>query len=215
MFERDKLSGSNFNDWFRSPKMVLRFEKKMLINEQPIPLLHLLILLLKFLCSEMRFMMLIMRLLVLLRSMSPELHRQLENSSPYEMLQELKSMFGKRGGVERDMCVGNKMHKAFPLPGIKFPLAEEVPTASEEGCHCQKKSEATARKIALLSKSRRNEEGLLTLEVPAVKNSSYKGPNRRSNSCCDGTCASAEEETFIVGGRGQSCHNMTPFVIEE
>nr|GEX77983.1 hypothetical protein [Tanacetum cinerariifolium] len=39
---------------------------------------------------------------------------------------------------------------------IEFPLAEEVPTASEEGCHCQKKKKATARKIALLSKSRRN-----------------------------------------------------------
>nr|GEZ45615.1 hypothetical protein [Tanacetum cinerariifolium] len=42
------------------------------------------------------------------------------------------------------------------IHGIKFPLAEEVPTASEEGCHCQKKREATVRKIALLSKSRRN-----------------------------------------------------------
>nr|GEU89434.1 hypothetical protein [Tanacetum cinerariifolium] len=52
--------------------------------------------------------------------------------------------------------VGNKMQKAFPLPGIEFPLAEEVPNASEEGCHCQKKREATTRKIALLSKSRRN-----------------------------------------------------------
>nr|GEZ07239.1 hypothetical protein [Tanacetum cinerariifolium] len=48
------------------------------------------------------------------------------------------------------------MHKAFPLPGIEFPLAEDVPTASEEGCHCQKKREATTRKIALLSKSKRN-----------------------------------------------------------
>nr|GEW76692.1 retrovirus-related Pol polyprotein from transposon TNT 1-94 [Tanacetum cinerariifolium] len=28
--------------------------------------------------------------------------------------------------------VGNKMHKAFPLPVIEFPLPEEVPTASEE-----------------------------------------------------------------------------------
>nr|GEX60212.1 putative ribonuclease H-like domain-containing protein [Tanacetum cinerariifolium] len=46
--------------------------------------------------------------------------------------------------------VRNKMHKAFPLPVIKFPLAEEVPTAGVKGCHCQKKSEATARKIALL-----------------------------------------------------------------
>nr|GEU49978.1 hypothetical protein [Tanacetum cinerariifolium] len=49
----------------------------------------------------------------------------------------------------------NEMHKAFPLPGIEFPLAKEVPTASEEGCHCQKKRDATARKIALLSNSRR------------------------------------------------------------
>nr|GEX78503.1 hypothetical protein [Tanacetum cinerariifolium] len=52
--------------------------------------------------------------------------------------------------------LGIKCTKAFPLPGIEFPLTEEVSTASEEGCHCQKKREATARKIALLSKSRRN-----------------------------------------------------------
>nr|GEY92476.1 hypothetical protein [Tanacetum cinerariifolium] len=51
---------------------------------------------------------------------------------------------------------GNKMHKAFPLPVIEFLLAEEVPTASEESFHCQKKREATAVKIALLLKSRRN-----------------------------------------------------------
>nr|GEU72514.1 hypothetical protein [Tanacetum cinerariifolium] len=35
--------------------------------------------------------------------------------------------------------VRNKMHKAFPLPGTEFPLAEKVLTASEEGCYCQKK----------------------------------------------------------------------------
>nr|GEW63427.1 hypothetical protein [Tanacetum cinerariifolium] len=48
------------------------------------------------------------------------------------------------------------MHKAFPLPGIEFPLAVKVSTASEEDCHCQKKRDVTARKIALLSMSRRN-----------------------------------------------------------
>nr|GEW96826.1 hypothetical protein [Tanacetum cinerariifolium] len=48
------------------------------------------------------------------------------------------------------------MHKAFPLPVIEFPLPEEVSTASEESYHCQKKREATAVKIALLLKSRRN-----------------------------------------------------------
>nr|GEY47539.1 hypothetical protein [Tanacetum cinerariifolium] len=48
------------------------------------------------------------------------------------------------------------MHKAFLLPAIKFLLPEEHPTASEDGSHCQKKRDATARKIALLSMTRRN-----------------------------------------------------------
>nr|GEX65772.1 hypothetical protein [Tanacetum cinerariifolium] len=48
--------------------------------------------------------------------------------------------------------VGNKMHKAFPLSVIEFPLAEEVPTASEESSHCQKKRDATTKRIALLGK---------------------------------------------------------------
>nr|GEW69700.1 putative ribonuclease H-like domain-containing protein [Tanacetum cinerariifolium] len=39
---------------------------------------------------------------------------------------------------------------------IKFLLPEEVPTTSEESCHCQKNREATAVKIALLLKLRRN-----------------------------------------------------------
>ncbi|GJW15449.1 retrotransposon protein, putative, ty1-copia subclass [Tanacetum coccineum] len=37
MFEREKLSSSNFNDWFRSLKLVLKVEKKMFVIEQPIP----------------------------------------------------------------------------------------------------------------------------------------------------------------------------------
>ncbi|GKD72496.1 hypothetical protein Tco_1330778 [Tanacetum coccineum] len=37
MFEREKLYGSNFNDWFRSLKLVLRVEKKLFVIEQPIP----------------------------------------------------------------------------------------------------------------------------------------------------------------------------------
>nr|GEX04146.1 hypothetical protein [Tanacetum cinerariifolium] len=57
------------------------------------------------------------------------------------------------------------MPKAFPLPVIKFPLAEEVPTTSVEGCHCQKKSKATARNIALLSKVKKKLV-VITLEDP-------------------------------------------------
>ncbi|GKF18130.1 hypothetical protein Tco_0063048, partial [Tanacetum coccineum] len=46
------------------------------------------------------------------------------------------------------------------------------------------------------------EEVLLTLEVPTVKNSSYKGPKRRSNSCCDGAVVYAEGETLRSYGAG-------------
>nr|GEU74073.1 hypothetical protein [Tanacetum cinerariifolium] len=38
---------------------------------------------------------------LMLDNMTPELHRQFENYSPYEMLQELKSMFEKQAGVKR------------------------------------------------------------------------------------------------------------------
>ncbi|GJS65284.1 hypothetical protein Tco_0679848 [Tanacetum coccineum] len=38
---------------------------------------------------------------LILGSMTPELHRQFENSSPYDMIKELKSMFEKQVGVER------------------------------------------------------------------------------------------------------------------
>nr|GEY28372.1 hypothetical protein [Tanacetum cinerariifolium] len=44
---------------------------------------------------------------------------------------------------QQGRIVRNKMHKAFPLPVIEFLLPVEVPTASEESCHCQKKREAT------------------------------------------------------------------------
>ncbi|GJX99435.1 retrovirus-related pol polyprotein from transposon TNT 1-94 [Tanacetum coccineum] len=38
---------------------------------------------------------------LILGSMTPELHRQFENSSPYDMIKELKAMFKKQAGVER------------------------------------------------------------------------------------------------------------------
>nr|GEV36081.1 reverse transcriptase domain-containing protein [Tanacetum cinerariifolium] len=37
MFEREKLFGTNFNNWFHQFKLVLRVEKKMYVIEQPIP----------------------------------------------------------------------------------------------------------------------------------------------------------------------------------
>nr|GEV55265.1 hypothetical protein [Tanacetum cinerariifolium] len=46
------------------------------------------------------------------------------------------------------------------------------------------------------------EEDLLTLEVPALKNSPYRGPKRRSNSYCDRVILAAKGETFYSWGMG-------------
>ncbi|GKB02264.1 hypothetical protein Tco_0830353 [Tanacetum coccineum] len=37
MFEKEKVSGNNFNDWFARLKLVLRVKKKMHVIEQPLP----------------------------------------------------------------------------------------------------------------------------------------------------------------------------------
>nr|GEX92902.1 hypothetical protein [Tanacetum cinerariifolium] len=84
-------------------------------------------------------------------------NRQPTSDKEMELWVELKRNFHACGeglptkegsGTYDDLgrIVGNKMHKAFPL------LAEEVPTASEESSYCQKKRDATAKRIALLVK---------------------------------------------------------------
>ncbi|GJZ03444.1 retrotransposon protein, putative, ty1-copia subclass [Tanacetum coccineum] len=102
MFEKEKLSGNNFNEWFARLKLVLRVEKKMHVIEQPLPPApepvaepnvvdqwtalydaH----------TEIACLM--------LGSMTPELHRQFELYYPFDMIQELRSMFEKQAGVEK------------------------------------------------------------------------------------------------------------------
>ncbi|GJV91158.1 retrotransposon protein, putative, ty1-copia subclass [Tanacetum coccineum] len=102
MFEKEKLSGNNFNDWFARLKLVLRVEKKMHVIEQPLPPApepvaepdivaqwttlydaH----------TEIACLM--------LGSMTPDLHRQFKLHYLYDMIQELRSMFEKQAGVEK------------------------------------------------------------------------------------------------------------------
>ncbi|GJS26394.1 retrotransposon protein, putative, ty1-copia subclass [Tanacetum coccineum] len=77
MFEKEKNSGNNFNDWFARLKLVLRVEKKMHVIEQPLP-------------------------------PAPEpvvepdiVAQQFELHYPYDLIQELRSMFEKQAGVEK------------------------------------------------------------------------------------------------------------------
>ncbi|GKB56093.1 hypothetical protein Tco_0912279 [Tanacetum coccineum] len=50
---------------------------------------------------------------LMLGSMTLELHRQFETYSPYEMLQELKSMFEKQAGVKRVGLILNGITSDF------------------------------------------------------------------------------------------------------
>nr|GFA22039.1 hypothetical protein [Tanacetum cinerariifolium] len=102
MFEREKISGNNLNDWFRQLKLVLRVEKKMHVIEQPI---------LPAPAADSAVNMMAEWnaaynahnevACLMLGSMTPELHRQFKNYSPYKMLQKLRSMFEKQAAVER------------------------------------------------------------------------------------------------------------------
>ncbi|GJT75472.1 zinc finger, CCHC-type containing protein [Tanacetum coccineum] len=102
MFDNEKLSGTNFNDWFARLKLVLRVEKKMHIIEQPLPPLPAPI-------SEPNVVVEWTKqydahteiACLMLGSMTPELHRQFELYYPYDMIQELRSMFEKQAGVEK------------------------------------------------------------------------------------------------------------------
>ncbi|GJX83724.1 hypothetical protein Tco_0333205 [Tanacetum coccineum] len=110
--EREKLLGrclkeKNFLEqisisWFRSLKLVLRVKKKLFIIEQPIPpappadsTVQVLVQWNAVYDAHNEFACL------MLGSMTLELHRQFKNSSPYEMIQKLKSMFDKQARVER------------------------------------------------------------------------------------------------------------------
>nr|GEY68289.1 hypothetical protein [Tanacetum cinerariifolium] len=67
------------------------------------------------------------------------------------------------------------MHKAFSLPVTEFPLPEELPTAREDNFHCQKKREATTRKIALLSMSRRNYQSKVAVTLNTTTTDTTSG----------------------------------------
>ncbi|GJW49331.1 retrotransposon protein, putative, ty1-copia subclass [Tanacetum coccineum] len=101
-FEREKLSGNNFNDWFRQLKFVLRVEKKMFVVEQPLPAAPAADSAANVLAEWNAIYDAYNEVACLiLGSMTLELHRQFKNSSPYDMINKLKAMFEKQARVER------------------------------------------------------------------------------------------------------------------
>ncbi|GJY16007.1 retrotransposon protein, putative, ty1-copia subclass [Tanacetum coccineum] len=135
MFKKEKLSG---NDWFARLKLVLRVEKKMYVIEQRLPPApepvaepnivaqwtalydaH----------TEIACLM--------LRSMTPGLHRQFELHYPYDMIQELRSMFEKQAGVEKFDLIQSFMLANQERLKTPKPTAIERHTKDDACHHCK------------------------------------------------------------------------------
>ena len=94
LLEKEKLNGTNFLDWHRNLRIVLKFEGKLRAIEEPLPdspvenatvaqqNAY------RKLFDEQEKVALIM-----LASMTPDLQKEMEDCNAYEMIAELKNMF--------------------------------------------------------------------------------------------------------------------------
>ncbi|GKC63996.1 hypothetical protein Tco_1096594, partial [Tanacetum coccineum] len=102
MFKKEKPSGNNFNDWFARLKLVMRVEKKMHVIEQPLPPAPEPVVEPDIVAQSTALYDAHTEIACLmLGSMIPELYRQFKLYYPFDMIQELRSMFEKQAGVEK------------------------------------------------------------------------------------------------------------------
>lgn len=101
MFEREKLNGSNFNDWFRQLRIVLRVERKFDVLDTQWPTAPA-----ETATDEEKaaystqFSRHDEVACLMLTSMTPDLQKQFELYTPYDMIRELRKMYEKQAGVE-------------------------------------------------------------------------------------------------------------------
>ncbi|GJS92256.1 retrotransposon protein, putative, ty1-copia subclass [Tanacetum coccineum] len=82
LFEKQKLTGNNFLEWYRNLRIVLSTEDKLPFLEQPIPVLP----------KEIVGLMLM--------TMNPEIQKTLEHLGAYDMLNELKMLYVQQADQE-------------------------------------------------------------------------------------------------------------------
>nr|GEV63498.1 zinc finger, CCHC-type [Tanacetum cinerariifolium] len=99
-FEKQKLTGPNFIDWYRKLRIVLSIEDKLNYLKQPIS--HAPVapkgqqVALKILAAHTAWIKGSKEIVgLMLMTMEPEIQRNLENLHVYEMLQELKTLFAQ------------------------------------------------------------------------------------------------------------------------
>ncbi|GKB00921.1 retrotransposon protein, putative, ty1-copia subclass [Tanacetum coccineum] len=96
---------------------------------------------------------------LILGSMTAELHRQFENSSPYDMIKELKAMFEKQVGANKKSLKVKGKGKAngkgkdkqvyIPKPKNPKPSAKEHPAKDDACHHCKERSKEAETRSSL------------------------------------------------------------------
>ncbi|GJY28817.1 zinc finger, CCHC-type containing protein [Tanacetum coccineum] len=104
-FEKQKLIGPNFIDWYRQLRIVLSIEDKLNYLEQPLP--PVLVapegqqVALEIIAAHTAWIKGSKEIVgLMLMTMEPEIQRNLENLHAYEMLQELKTLFAQQAEQE-------------------------------------------------------------------------------------------------------------------
>jgi hypothetical protein len=102
ILEKDKLNGTNFLDWYRNLRIVLKHEKKLYVLEEPVPeeppstaTKAVRDAWVKHADDSVEIACL------MLATMSPDLQKNMEEHGAHEMLRQLKEMFQKQAKQER------------------------------------------------------------------------------------------------------------------
>ncbi|GJZ33401.1 retrotransposon protein, putative, ty1-copia subclass [Tanacetum coccineum] len=116
---------------------------------------------------------------LMLRSMTPELHKHFENCSPYEMVHELKAMFEKQAGVESVGLILNGLTSDF------------VGFVRKYNMHNMGRTIVKLHDMLLLSKGKANGKGKdKQVYIPKPKNSK---PAAKEHLAKDDTCHHCKE----------------------
>ncbi|GJT59530.1 retrotransposon protein, putative, ty1-copia subclass [Tanacetum coccineum] len=121
----EKLTGSNFTNWYRNLRIFLRYEKKLKFVEQPIgPKPDLETTNLDTIDKYYKTANLEQEVAcIMLSSMSPDLQRTLEKYNAYDMMQELKTMFEEHAKQELFETV-KAFHACYEMPNELGTIAE-------------------------------------------------------------------------------------------
>ncbi|GJS81204.1 hypothetical protein Tco_0747745 [Tanacetum coccineum] len=124
-FEKQKLTGLNFMDWYRNLRIVLLVEDKLPYLEQPIPTLPVppagQATPLDVLATHQAWLKASKEIAgLMLMTMDPEIQKTLEHLGAYDMLKELETFY-----IDKLECLGHAMTQNLAVSLILVSLRKE------------------------------------------------------------------------------------------